>query len=304
MRCLFCKKLSDTSKSKEHVIPESIGSKKLVLPAGLVCDNCNNYFSRKVEKPVLTHESMRNLRGWYQVPSKKGKMPSVKGWIAGTDIYISMKIGENGKLDIQPEFEKHKSTVEEKYAGMLEGTEPCQFLFVLDINPPQKAMSRFLAKMALEALAFHFKNDKHFINYLIDEPHFELIRNFARFGSGVKEWPYYRRSVFPMDTKMIHPETGKWVTAGFGHDFLITRRRETYFIFIIHGVEFVINIGGPSIKGYEEWLKENNGISPIIERTGVRLEKKIIEGQYEYFLEGDSDIRKSVAFDKKELEKV
>ena len=44
MRCLFCKQDSSSTKSVEHIIPESIGNKTLILPLGYVCDKCNNYF--------------------------------------------------------------------------------------------------------------------------------------------------------------------------------------------------------------------------------------------------------------------
>ncbi|MBT3070018.1 HNH endonuclease [Rhodomicrobium sp. Az07] len=31
------------------LVPESLGNRQHVLPKGIVCDGCNNYFSRKVE---------------------------------------------------------------------------------------------------------------------------------------------------------------------------------------------------------------------------------------------------------------
>lgn len=171
------------------------------------------------------------------------------------------------------------------------------YLFTIDIDPPKKEMSRFLAKMALEAIAFRFLNVNGDLSLLIDEPHYDLIRNYARFGAGVKDWPYSRRSIFPMDTQMKHPETGEWVHAGFGHDLLMTSRRETYFVFLIYGVEFVINTGGPSIRGYEEWLEQHNGISPMVERVGARLITKVIDGKRQHFLEGDFEVRKGITFD-------
>lgn len=53
MNCLFCKRDSSTSRSVEHVIPESLGNKEYVLPRGMVCDKCNQYFAIKIEKPLL-----------------------------------------------------------------------------------------------------------------------------------------------------------------------------------------------------------------------------------------------------------
>jgi len=296
LRCLFCKQPSESSKSVEHIIPESIGSKKVVLPAGVVCDKCNNYFSSKVEGPVLSHQSMRNVRAWYQVRSKKGKLPSLQGYIAGTDISINLRLNKDGKLDIQPEREKDRSKLEQHFE-YLGKEQDFAYLFTIDIDPPKKEMSRFLAKMALEAIAFRFLNVNGDLSLLIDEPHYDLIRNYARFGAGVKDWPYSRRSIFPMDTQMKHPETGEWVHAGFGHDLLMTSRRETYFVFLIYGVEFVINTGGPSIRGYEEWLEQHNGISPMVERVGARLITKVIGGKRQHFLEGDFEVRKGITFD-------
>lgn len=53
MRCFFCKEDSSSSKSIEHIVPESIGNKAFTLPCGYVCDKCNNYLAREVEKPFL-----------------------------------------------------------------------------------------------------------------------------------------------------------------------------------------------------------------------------------------------------------
>ncbi|NWK46435.1 HNH endonuclease [Ralstonia pickettii] len=48
MRCIFFKEDPSTSRSVEHIVPESLGSPDHVLPVGAVCDGCNQYFSRKV----------------------------------------------------------------------------------------------------------------------------------------------------------------------------------------------------------------------------------------------------------------
>ena len=49
----FCNKDSSTSRSVEHIIPESFGNTDHVLPVGVVCDACNQYFARKVERQIL-----------------------------------------------------------------------------------------------------------------------------------------------------------------------------------------------------------------------------------------------------------
>lgn len=59
----------------EHIIPESLGNSEHVLPVGTVCDGCNQYFSRKVERQVLESPMFRLLRADMRVPNKRGRMP-------------------------------------------------------------------------------------------------------------------------------------------------------------------------------------------------------------------------------------
>jgi hypothetical protein len=101
---------------------------------------------------------------------------------------------------------------------------------------------------------------------------------------------------------MRHPETGEWIQAGFGHEIFLTPRKETYFVFVFYGIEFVLNLGGPSIDGYEEWLRVNNNISPFIERLGVKLLRKNINEKAKHFLEGEFDVKKGIDFDKQNLQ--
>ena len=75
MRCIFCKNPSHLSYSAEHIIPESLGNIEHTLPKGIVCDSCNNYFSRKVEKPLLDSPIMRLLRNNRQIQNKRGRIP-------------------------------------------------------------------------------------------------------------------------------------------------------------------------------------------------------------------------------------
>ena len=45
------KKVDDkivNTKSEEHIIPKSLGNDELILPKGIICDKCNNYFSTNI----------------------------------------------------------------------------------------------------------------------------------------------------------------------------------------------------------------------------------------------------------------
>ncbi|MHB9071730.1 MAG: HNH endonuclease [Sedimentisphaerales bacterium] len=45
--------------SIEHIIPESLENQDIYLSHGIICDQCNNYLSRKVEKPILSSSIFR-----------------------------------------------------------------------------------------------------------------------------------------------------------------------------------------------------------------------------------------------------
>lgn len=201
------------------------------------------------------------------MPNKRGRPPSLHGFLAGTEVEIGLRLRDSG-LEIQPE----RQSQAEEFSHYLHADEkaerPTVFLFERPMDPPKTLMSRLLAKMALELLCLRLLRDPHLIERLIEDDHWERIRRWARFGDNFDVWPYATRSVFPEETLMRHPETGLWVQAGYSLDLFVTKRRETFLAFILYGHEFVINSGGPSVRGYEEWLGQHHGISPLIERLG------------------------------------
>lgn len=96
MRCLFCKQDSSNTKSVEHIIPESLGNKTMILPCGYVCDKCNNYFAIKVEKPFMELPEIRQLRFQEMIPNKKNKIPKMKTLYNGKSL---VKLGWDEKQD-------------------------------------------------------------------------------------------------------------------------------------------------------------------------------------------------------------
>lgn len=73
MQCIFCHKDSSTSKSVEHIIPESLGNKHHYLSKGYVCDDCNHYFAVKIEKELLAQPYFVSMRSRNGILTKKGK---------------------------------------------------------------------------------------------------------------------------------------------------------------------------------------------------------------------------------------
>jgi hypothetical protein len=275
-------------------MPESIGSKTRVLPPGIVCDRCNNYFARKVEEPILNHPSMRNFRAWYQVPTKRRTYPWLRGHIAGTDIAVGLRRGKDGKLQIEPEKARDKERVQREIDCGFE----LPFLFTIEMDPPKREMSRLLCKMALETVAETFSTEPGATEIVVDAEFFDNIREYARYGANFPEWPYSQRRIYPPDTLMRHPKTNEWVQAGFGCGWFMSKYRETLFFFGFYGVEFVINVGGPSIRGYEEWLAEHGNISPMVERVGCYLTVEGTGRSQVHYLHGSFDNRKGLEFDR------
>jgi hypothetical protein len=127
---------------------------------------------------------------------------------------------------------------------------------------PQGAVtSRFLAKVALEAMAERLKLYPEGLEYLVNEEQLDPIRNHARRGD-IKEWPVYIRYIYNENQAWID-DNGEKVQLLHETDIFQTDQGELYFVMAIFGMEFTINYGGPFIEGYKNWLDQNNQLSPL-----------------------------------------
>ncbi len=55
------------------MVPEALGNHTLLLSPRIVCDGCNNYFSRRVEGPFLNAPATQLLRHEQCLVSKRGR---------------------------------------------------------------------------------------------------------------------------------------------------------------------------------------------------------------------------------------
>lgn len=76
MSCVLCGN-NESLTSIEHIIPESMGNKRYILPAGYVCKTCNNIFS-KFEREILSNTIIGFERARFANRTKKGKLPNAK----------------------------------------------------------------------------------------------------------------------------------------------------------------------------------------------------------------------------------
>lgn len=268
MRCLFCKKTSTDSMSVEHIIPESLGNKSHTLRPGIVCDKCNNYFARKVERPFLEHEAIKMLRFNQSVESKKGKIPQGKG-------LLNFKHSVTARKYTKGEFAASIDVTDEALQEIM-NKESLMIIFPGEAPlPSDLIISRFLAKVALEAVAQKLSDYPEGLEYLVDEEQFDLIRNYARKGEPA-EWPINVRRIYDENKSWMN-EDGEPMQVIFEYDILVTEENEWYFVMVLFGCEFVINYGCPSIDGYLSWLKENNNESPLYKGKDLNSINKVLD---------------------------
>jgi len=252
MRCIFCKQDSSTSKTIEHIIPESLGNKEHTLPAGVVCDDCNNYFSHQVEAPLLNSDYFRDVRSRMWVPSKKGRIPTIQALALPSMVVVELMNDEWGK-SICPKNEKDSY----KLINSLRTHNSGSLIVPIPVFPDEKTVSRFLGKVAIEVLAFRFLKIESGLDEVIDKPELDQLRKFTRYGTPEVQWPYYKRRIYPEDKKYYEEGYGSFEIL---HEFnlLYTETNELYLILAIFGIEYGINYGGPEIDGYIDWLKKND----------------------------------------------
>lgn len=72
--CIICRKIKDNKHFNiEHIIPESIGNKKLTIDA--VCEECNSRLGTKIE-PAITNNFLSELARYTdQIKGKSGSIP-------------------------------------------------------------------------------------------------------------------------------------------------------------------------------------------------------------------------------------
>jgi hypothetical protein len=74
---LFCRRGDGGFTSREHIVPESLGNDRLILPVGVVCDRCNTRCSR-LDRALCEFSPIRLMKTVSSVPSKKGKLPRLE----------------------------------------------------------------------------------------------------------------------------------------------------------------------------------------------------------------------------------
>ena len=262
MRCIFCKEDSLNSKSIEHILPESLGGNDITLPKGIVCDSCNNYFSRKIERPLLESDEFKYLRFHHGIKSKKGKIPAVNVFYNYTKQFNLSYDAKDNKALIIEDLSIINEIINNKKGSFI--------IPVIGKSADNKIVSRFLAKMAVEYLAKKMLEVENWNEVFINNEGLEAIRKYVRSPKRVEEWEYTRRKVYDMNIPFLDGDEYYQVLNEM--DILVINQEkidkdtfllEMYFVVIICGIEYAINLSGSDISGYKQYLRDNDYISPL-----------------------------------------
>jgi len=257
MRCLFCKQDSSDSRSREHIIPESLGNVDHVLPAGVVCDRCNNYIARKIEKPILDSVYYRELRFHHAIPNKRDRFPLLDGFHPQSLTRVQVERSLTDGLFVSA----HSETAEEQWVQSMLANQNGTLIFPIGQPPNDYQISRLIGKIGLEVLAQRALPVTGGLDEIIDKPELDDLRAYVRNGSTKFVWPVSRRRIYRAESVFSKNEVAYQVL----HEYkiLTTSENEYYIVVAIFGEEFALNLGGPEIDGYLKWLEQNDNTSPL-----------------------------------------
>jgi hypothetical protein len=256
MKCIFCQYEADNSKSIEHIIPESLGNTEHILPAGVVCDDCNQYFGSKVEKLLLESDYFRQARFRMETPNKAGRIPSISAFLLPRLMELEWFFEKDGSLSVAPRNEKDCENLADYLLAHKRGK-----MIIVEAQPPdEKLISRFLGKVAIEVMAHRLLDQQGGLEFVSTDPQLDPLRKYVRFGEGPALWPFFSRRIYPED-KIFTDNIGRSYEVLHEYALLYTQQQELYLVLAIYGVEYTINLGSPTLEGYETWLRENAGKS-------------------------------------------
>jgi hypothetical protein len=77
-RCLYCSREDRPFTSVEHIVPEGLGNKEMILSVGVVCDKCNNGVLSQLDRVLIEFDLIGLMRVHHGVTSKTGRLPKVQ----------------------------------------------------------------------------------------------------------------------------------------------------------------------------------------------------------------------------------
>ena len=193
-----------------------------------------------------------------QVENKRKRVPPQFGMIP------HLRMSADVWLDGQSiAFEPHDGSRQGEFERFLFKSQGGS-LWLPRPNPTEldhRLMSRFLGKVAIEALAQRLRGIAGWREELLSQDAMAPLRRYVRFGDQQDTWKFNRRRLYPAEQFFGPGDARHQILHEF--DFLYTRDCELIFVLALFGEEFAINMGGSDTDHYQEYLQENRGESPL-----------------------------------------
>ena len=162
--CIYCLNDSSASKSRAHIVPESFFRNDVTLPLGTECDACNNYASQ-LEQSFIYHNRIWTQIMMLRTPGKNGKKRKRMSHYSADDT------NEMITIRFRPSWAS-----ESEGARKIRLPDPAEF--------SDSKFRRCLGHISLNYVAWKFGWQ------VALECRFDQLRNYVRFGSHGKKWPY------------------------------------------------------------------------------------------------------------------
>ena len=79
--CIYCTQSTTGDLTRAHVFPEALGNRDLILPAGTVCEKCNQYAGHELESALVAHPWIAMALHFWGVHGKQGRIRQQLGTV-------------------------------------------------------------------------------------------------------------------------------------------------------------------------------------------------------------------------------
>lgn len=239
MICIFCDEDKE-AKSVEHIVSESLGNEKYLMPKGKVCDDCNLKFS-KFEDKALTKTVLIVERARFAVKTKKKR--NTKGKINKLDI--------EGDKNFRESILNIKGLKPEDLRNFDSKTGQGE-LIVPTFDKSEVATSKFLLKIGLESLYVSRRN-------LFDRYNFKELKNFLITKTN-EDWPFLTTDYEPQKFTSVPRFYDKYLLKK-KHceiEYLEINDENLILKFKYGGITMCINLINRKLDWTKDFLKNDN----------------------------------------------
>ena len=179
-QCIYCRSVTTGKEGDAHVLPEAIVENDLLLPAGAVCNRCNNYLGR-LDSALATHPLISFGIQAFALPGKSGKPRVSLG-----------RIGQSGNtsgqsVSLLPGAVERVTVV---------GGRP----HIVLRTPAQRALMRF--HRALHHVAFNLICRVAEPPALLSDS-YDSARTYIRSPGRSEVWPYFHSCLGPNPVDIV-----------------------------------------------------------------------------------------------------